>query len=290
MSLKNLLQVINDPLNIEDLATSLRAMEAGVSPAAEVAPITLMSRAREASHHRCTLKNGGHVLKPIMNIADVSLDPTPSDFAPTGPAAGRFAAKIGAVGAHIGARKLGYNVIAVPPGKRAWPFHNYPAKEEMFFVLQGSGEVRIGEARLGQVCGEGRVRARAGRHPAAIRCRWPRKSVGRFLGRRSEARASLRRLRASAAGEDDVRHGEAITLEQSHATVTHHQNRAGEAGGGVLHELLIECDTGRAVDLNGFQGVALCKRGARAQEEGETGRQREIRHERHCLVVRRFKG
>jgi uncharacterized cupin superfamily protein len=35
----------------------------------------------------------------------------------------------------------------VPPGKRAWPFHNHPAKEEMFFGLQGSGEVRIGEAR-----------------------------------------------------------------------------------------------------------------------------------------------
>jgi len=35
----------------------------------------------------------------------------------------------------------------VPPGKRAWPFHNHPAKEEMFLVLQGSGEVRIGEAR-----------------------------------------------------------------------------------------------------------------------------------------------
>jgi uncharacterized cupin superfamily protein len=47
----------------------------------------------------------------------------------------------------IGAQKLGYNITAVPPGKRAAPFHSHPAKEEMFFVLQGSGEVRIGEAR-----------------------------------------------------------------------------------------------------------------------------------------------
>jgi uncharacterized cupin superfamily protein len=87
------------------------------------------------------------MLKPIINVADVSLDPTPPESAPTGPAAGRFEAKTGAIGARIGARKLGYNITAVPPGKRAWPFHNHPAKKEMFFVLQGSGEVRIGEAR-----------------------------------------------------------------------------------------------------------------------------------------------
>lgn len=85
--------------------------------------------------------------KPIINVSDVSLDPTPPKFAPTGRAAERFESKTGVIGARIGARKLGYNITAVPPGKRAWPFHNHPAKEEMFFVLQGSGEVRIGEAR-----------------------------------------------------------------------------------------------------------------------------------------------
>src|SRR3569832_1321943 len=85
--------------------------------------------------------------RPIMNVADVSLDPTPPTFAPTRPATERNEAKTGVIGARIGAQKLGYNITAVPPGKRAWPFHNHPAKEEMFFVLQGSGEVRIGEAK-----------------------------------------------------------------------------------------------------------------------------------------------
>lgn len=33
----------------------------------------------------------------------------------------------------------------MPPGKRAWPFHNHRVNEEMFFVLEGGGEVRIGE-------------------------------------------------------------------------------------------------------------------------------------------------
>jgi uncharacterized cupin superfamily protein len=50
------------------------------------------------------------------------------------------------LGPRIGARNLGYNITAVPPGKRAFPFHNHRVNEEMFFVLQGTGEVRIGES------------------------------------------------------------------------------------------------------------------------------------------------
>jgi len=59
----------------------------------------------------------------------------------------RFAARIGAVGARIGATKLGYNVTVVPPGKRAWPFHSHRVNEELFFVLEGHGEIRIGAER-----------------------------------------------------------------------------------------------------------------------------------------------
>ncbi len=82
---------------------------------------------------------------PIINIADVELGPRPSAFAPTETAAERFDARMGYIGPRIGAQKLGYNITAVPPGKRGFPFHNHHANEEMFFVLQGSGEVRIGE-------------------------------------------------------------------------------------------------------------------------------------------------
>jgi uncharacterized cupin superfamily protein len=83
--------------------------------------------------------------KPIVNIADVELMPRPPAYAATGPAADRYDARMGFVGTRIGAKKLGYNITAVPPGKRAFPFHNHRANEEMFFVIQGSGEVRIGE-------------------------------------------------------------------------------------------------------------------------------------------------
>lgn len=46
----------------------------------------------------------------------------------------------------LGAQKLGYNLTVVLPGKRAFPFHNHRVNEEMFFVIEGAGEVRIGEA------------------------------------------------------------------------------------------------------------------------------------------------
>lgn len=84
--------------------------------------------------------------KSIINIADVELQPRPAMFAATGEAAQRFDARMGLVASRIGAQKLGYNITAVPPGKRAFPFHNHRVNEEMFLILEGSGEVRIGEA------------------------------------------------------------------------------------------------------------------------------------------------
>jgi uncharacterized cupin superfamily protein len=56
----------------------------------------------------------------------------------------RFEAKLAPVAPRIGARKLGYNVTVVAPGKRAFPFHNHHANEEMFFVLDGEGVLRFG--------------------------------------------------------------------------------------------------------------------------------------------------
>ena len=58
----------------------------------------------------------------------------------------RYQAEFGAVGVILGSRKLGFNVTVVPPGKRAFPYHAHYANEEMFFVLEGEGSVRIGEA------------------------------------------------------------------------------------------------------------------------------------------------
>ena len=86
------------------------------------------------------------MVKPIVNIADIELQPRPAAFAATGEAAQRFDARMGFIAPLIGAQKLGYNITAVPPGKSAFPFHNHRVNEEMFFIIHGSGELRYGDA------------------------------------------------------------------------------------------------------------------------------------------------
>ena len=83
--------------------------------------------------------------RPIVNLDELELKARPAAFAAAGPAALKFDSRMASIGPRVGAQKLGYNLTAVPPGKRAFPFHNHRVNEEMFFVLQGRGEVRIGE-------------------------------------------------------------------------------------------------------------------------------------------------
>lgn len=45
----------------------------------------------------------------------------------------------------IGAKLLGYGLCVVPPGKRAWPFHNHHLNEEMCMILDGTGTLRFGD-------------------------------------------------------------------------------------------------------------------------------------------------
>ena len=73
--------------------------------------------------------------KPFVNIDEIALQPRPPQFAAKGDAAERFDARMGMVAPRIGARLLGYNITAVPPGKRAFPAHNHRVNEEMFFIL-----------------------------------------------------------------------------------------------------------------------------------------------------------
>ena len=54
----------------------------------------------------------------------------------------KFQAERSAVSPLIGGRQLGYAVIKVKPGKRAWPYHSHHAIEEMFYVISGGGTLR----------------------------------------------------------------------------------------------------------------------------------------------------
>jgi uncharacterized cupin superfamily protein len=46
--------------------------------------------------------------------------------------------------APLGAQAIGANVTRVKPGHAAWPFHHHYANEEHFFILSGSGMLRLG--------------------------------------------------------------------------------------------------------------------------------------------------
>lgn len=72
--------------------------------------------------------------KPVINLDEL-------EFKEFGKGE-KFGAARAAVSARIGAEKLGYAVVRLAPGKRAWPYHSHHVNEEMFFVLEGEGTLR----------------------------------------------------------------------------------------------------------------------------------------------------
>ncbi|MEZ0372718.1 MAG: cupin domain-containing protein, partial [Candidatus Sericytochromatia bacterium] len=60
----------------------------------------------------------------------------------------KFKARHAKISQQIGGKKLGYGVVVLPPGKRAWPYHAHLANEEMFYVLEGEGTVRLNGEEL----------------------------------------------------------------------------------------------------------------------------------------------
>jgi len=85
------------------------------------------------------------VKKPIVNVNEAVLKPRRPQHAPTGAAADAFEAKTARLSELLGAKRLSYNISAVPPGKAAYPLHSHRVNEELFLVLAGEGELRVGE-------------------------------------------------------------------------------------------------------------------------------------------------
>jgi uncharacterized cupin superfamily protein len=75
--------------------------------------------------------------KPIVNLADVPLKDSGNGD--------KFAAKIGRLGPSVASTGLGCTLTVVPAGKRAWPFHRHHVIHEMFYILSGTGEYRLGK-------------------------------------------------------------------------------------------------------------------------------------------------
>ena len=77
--------------------------------------------------------------KPIINLDDVTFDDVEAN--------GLYTSSRALFGAGIGAKKLGYNLTVLPPGKAQCPFHCHHGEEEMFLVIEGEGELRFGDKR-----------------------------------------------------------------------------------------------------------------------------------------------
>ena len=75
--------------------------------------------------------------KPVINLDDVPLRDNGHGEA--------FAAKIGSFGHMIGSTGIGCMLHVVEPGKKAFPFHAHHAIHELFVILEGEGEYRLGD-------------------------------------------------------------------------------------------------------------------------------------------------
>jgi uncharacterized cupin superfamily protein len=71
----------------------------------------------------------------IANLADLALKDNGNGKS--------FQAKTGRAGPLLGLKAIGCTLVVVPPGKRAWPFHRHHVADELFYILSGSGEVRL---------------------------------------------------------------------------------------------------------------------------------------------------
>jgi len=77
--------------------------------------------------------------KPFVNLDDVEFTDIEEN--------GYYTSRRAQFSAGIGARKLGYNLTVLPPGKAQCPFHAHRGEEEMFLILEGEGELRFGPQR-----------------------------------------------------------------------------------------------------------------------------------------------
>ncbi len=74
--------------------------------------------------------------RPIINVADAPVY--------LGASGELFEFSMASLARTAGASAIGANVTRVPPGKAAFPMHHHLGSEEHFFILSGTGVLRVG--------------------------------------------------------------------------------------------------------------------------------------------------
>lgn len=87
------------------------------------------------------------IVSPILNLDEVVLQQGGGDARLPEALAERYDLRRGPIAERIGARQLGYRLIVVAPGKRSCPFHSHRGEEEMFFIIEGHGQLRYGTTK-----------------------------------------------------------------------------------------------------------------------------------------------
>ena len=75
--------------------------------------------------------------KPVINIADSKTH--------TGVSGEYFAYSMTELAGALGAKAIGANLTRIPPGKAGFPFHHHYGNEEHFFIISGSGVLRMSD-------------------------------------------------------------------------------------------------------------------------------------------------
>ena len=76
------------------------------------------------------------------------------EVAPDGQAQGHFAFRRHRLGPAAGGRTVGCSHFEVAPGKTAFPFHFHSALEEVLFVLEGTGTLRLAKESIAVRAGD----------------------------------------------------------------------------------------------------------------------------------------
>ncbi len=76
-------------------------------------------------------------MQPVVNLHELKLEPFTQG---TG-----YESLDGGISELFGLTQLGAVLTPVPPGKSACPYHVHHVEDELFFILEGTGEYRFGK-------------------------------------------------------------------------------------------------------------------------------------------------